>query len=243
MGPLTPGAVVKMAISAVVQQAAIEVTFQTNVPAVIQQAVMEVTFLPSAVTTVTGSTALGQSLARGGCRKMNGFDDCVLAEILRTRKIKYPPMSLPPGVDPFSMPWDEDFGFLPKEGVPFNKTGGITTPQAAAGDQIVLSFRVPTGYDGLLSGLWMGYSGAGFLQGSGDIIFRVQRNQVFLKDLSNCPFLLGNPKQPVSMTQGALLLSGQLVRLIVNVPNLSGLIQVGQSTVSGGLIGFWWARG
>jgi hypothetical protein len=182
-------------------------------------------------------------LAIGGCKKLNDFDNCVLAEILRTRKIKYPPMCImPAGVDPFSMPWDEDFGFLPKQCVPFNRSSGILTPASGA-DQVVLSFRVPTGMDGLLSGLWMGYSGAGFLQGSGDIIFRVQRNQVFLKDLSNCPFLLGNPKQPVSMTQGALLLSGQLVRLIVNVPNLSGLIQVGQSTVSGGLIGFWWARG
>ena len=198
----------------------------------------------SAIDSVISPADLQGGLAIGGCKHLNGFDDCVLAEILRTRNIKYPPLcTMPPGVDPFSMPWDEDFGFLPKEGVPFNKSGGILTPASGAGDQVVLSFRVPTGMDGLLSGLWMAYSGAGFLQGSGDIIFRVQRNQVFLKDLSNCPFLLGNPKQPVSMTQGSLLLSGQLVKLIVNVPNLSGLIQVGQSTVSGGLIGFWWARG
>jgi hypothetical protein len=81
------------------------------------------------------------------------------------------------------------------------------------------------------------------LQGSGDIIFRVQRNQVFLKDLSNLPYLLGTSKQPVPMTQGAQLLAGQLVSLIVNVPNLSGNILVGQSTVFGGLMGFWWPRG
>ena len=51
--------------------------------------------------------------------------------------------------------------------------------------------------------------------------------QVYLKD----PFVeralspREDSKQPVAMTQGAFLLSGQLVSLVVNVPNLSGNIQ------------------
>jgi hypothetical protein len=183
-------------------------------------------------------------VAIGGCRQLNQYDDCALAEVLRFRKINLPPLCvMPEGVDPYAMPWDEDYGGYPEQIVPFNKTGGITTPAPIAGDQIVFSFRVPSGYDGLMTALYFQYSGSGFSQGSGDIIFRIRKNQVFLKDLSNTFYLLGAPRLPVPMTQGAVLLSNQLVSLIVNVPNLSGNIQVGQSTVFGGLIGFFWPRG
>ena len=107
---------------------------------------------------------------------------------------------------------------------------------------MIKTFRVPYGWDGLLAGFYFNYSGAGFAQGSGDLLFRIQVNQYYLKDLSNLPFTLGDPVNPVPMTQGKILLSGQKVSAIVNVPNLSGMIQIGNSTVYAGLLGFFWPR-
>jgi hypothetical protein len=165
-------------------------------------------------------------------------------EIRKMRKITFPPSCIiPRGVDLFTMPWDEDYGAIPEQSVPFNQTGSLLTPATAAGDQTVLSFRVPSGYDGLLTALYWGYTGTGFLQGSGDLVWRVRRNQVYLNDLSNVLYAFGSSIQPAPLTQGALLKSDQLVSLVVNVPNLSGAIQIGASFVFGGLIGFWWPRG
>jgi hypothetical protein len=238
--------------SAQVQQVVLELMTINSPAARIQQVVFEMQVLPAPAPIPptppqpgrTGGLPYGVAPVLQNCQCLNQFDECELEEIRKMRAIKFPPMCImPKGLDPYQMPWDEDYGFLPKECVPFNRTGGVVTPTTASGDNTVLSFRVPEGYDGLLSGTFWGYSGTGFSQGSGDLIFRIKRNLVYLKDLSNVPFLLGSPQLPVAMTQGAFLLSGQVVSLIVNVPNLSGSIQVGASTIFGGLLGFWWPRG
>lgn len=184
-------------------------------------------------------------VGRGGCPPRNTWDACSDRYARAIRYMKLPPnmFNLPAEyINNCSTPWDDDYGAIPPEAVPIRKTSGITTPAPAAGDQTVITFRCPPGYDGILTGFFFGYSGTGFSQGSGDLIYRIQINQRYVKDLSNVEFLIGSTKSPANMTQGQLLLSGQTVNLIVNVPNLSGLIQVGQSTVSGGLYGFLYPR-
>jgi hypothetical protein len=170
------------------------------------------------------------------------YDWCLEQEIWEYRQIQFPPLCCIPKAFRNSTPWDEQQA-LPAQAKPFYREGGITTPAAAAGDQILCQFLVPTGYDGLLSGFFFGYSGQGFTQGSGDILFRIKTNQYYVKDLGNVPYLIGSTKYPCPMTEGKVLYSDQRVQAIVNVPNLSGMIQVGASTVFAGLFGFWWPRG
>lgn len=248
-----------------VQQAVLELVTLNNPNARVQQAVIEMVTLssipppvpapPTSKPAITGGgdpppglspPPYGIPQVLGNCRHLNDFDACQLAEIRKMRAITFPPMCIiPSGIDPFTLPWNDDSeapGFIPEQCVPFYKTGGVVTPTTLAGDVTVISFRVPPGYDGLLTGLYFGYSGQGFSQGSGDLLFRVRRNQVYLKDLGAVPFLLGSSQQPCPMTQGAPLLSSQLVSVIVNVPNLSGNIQTGASFVYCGMNGFWWPR-
>jgi hypothetical protein len=243
-------------MAARVQQAIVELATLNNPNARVQQAVIEMVTLssipppvpapPTSNPAITGGAPYGIPPPVSTCRRLNGFDACQLAEIRKLRAITFPPMCIiPSGLDPFTLPCDDDSeapGFIPEQCVPFYKTGGIVTPTTAAGDVTVISFRVPPGYDGLLTGLYFGYSGNGFSQGSGDLLFRVRTNQVYLKDLGAVPFLLGSSQQPCPMTQGAPLLSSQLVSVIVNVPNLSGNIQTGASTIYCGMNGFWWPR-
>ena len=178
------------------------------------------------------------------CAKRNPWDWCMFAEMVRLQRIKFPPLNSIPQQYRHWLPWDEDFGAnaIPPGAVPLNKVGGIVTPAPAAGDQIVLQTRVPFGYDGLLAGIFHFYTGNGFDQGSGDILWRVQINQRYLEDLGNIAFTLGSPQSPCPLTEGQVLLSGQTVRYIVRVPNLSGMIQVGQSQIACGLVGFFWPR-
>jgi hypothetical protein len=193
---------------------------------------------------VTSPLGLSGGAPYQGCRRRNDWDWCAVMEALQYYRIKFPPLCSIPKEYRNWLPWDEDFGAnaVPPGSVPLHRVRGIVTPAPAAGDQTILEMRMPLGYDGLLAGIFHFYSGNGFVQGSGDIVWRVQVNLRYMEDLGNIPFALGSPQSPVPLTEGQILLSGQTVRYIVNVPNLSGLIQVGQSQITAGLVGFLWPR-
>ena len=167
-------------------------------------------------------------------------DRDLLAQEELLKAIRYPTSCSIPIEWRNLLPWDDEHGAIPPGSVPINQAAGITTPAPAAGDQVMVSYRVPKGYYGLLAGFYWQYSGLGFVQGSGDIIFRLRRNQVYIKGLSNQSFTLGSTRFPIPMTQGQILLSDNVIQAIVSVPNLSGQIQVGASTCYAGLFGFLW---
>ncbi len=173
----------------------------------------------------------------------NHWDLCGEEEMRKMLRIRIPGFCTIPERYKNLLPWEDDFGAVPFQSKVINQAKGIVTPAPAAGDQVMLQYQVPHGYFGFLSGFFFQYSGIGFVPGSGDIIFRIRLNQRYLKDLSNVLFALGSTRFPVPMTQGQVLLSDQVIQAIVNVPNLSGLIQVGSSTCYAGLFGFLWPYG
>lgn len=177
-----------------------------------------------------------------GCNPRNFFDWCMFHEAIKYRKIKFPPACPIPPEWRNWLPWDDDFGAnaVPPGAVPLKRVGSIVTP--VPGDVQVASVPVPHGYDGLLAGIFQEYTGQGFDPGSGDIAWRIQLNQRYLEDLGNMLFPLGSSISPAPMTEGQILLSGQTLRYIVDVPNLSGNIQVGGSRIVVGLYGFFWPR-
>lgn len=198
--------------------------------------------------TIFGSMPTPQNPTGGpvpisGCHKRNQYDWCLFSEELEQMKITFPPMCTIPEEYRHLLPWDDEFGGVPPQARTFRPAKGILTPGPGAGDVLMVELTMPVGYDGLLSGIFQFYTGSGFIQGSGDIIWRIQVNQRYVKDLGNSPFSLGSPREPFPLTEGQILLSGQTVRYLVNVPNLSGNIQVGNSQIVCGLIGFYWPRG
>lgn len=201
-----------------------------------------ITALPNPANVITG----GLPSAIQGCKPRNKWDWCMVEEAIRMRRIKFPPLcSVPEEFRNFyPLPWADDFGVdaVPPEAAPFRNAGGIVTPTTLAGDTVVISERVPQGYDGILLGAYWFYTGSGFVEGDGDIVWRVQLNLRFLENLGNVLFQMGTPQSPMPMTEGQILLSGQTARVLVNVPNLSGAIQIGASRIVAGLIGFYWPR-
>jgi hypothetical protein len=208
--------------------------------------------VPSSAATGGGGPGSGFAGLHGRAtlcgRHKNAFDWCMFYQSLEMRDIEFPPMCTIP--EPFRqrypLPWSDDLDFgrvaVPEQAVPFSRIGSVVTPAPIAGDVVLAQERVPYGYDGLMMAFFSQYTGQGFDQGSGDIVWRIQLNQRYLKELGNVPFALGSSKSPCPLTEGQIVLSGQLMRLIVNVPNLSGNIQVGGSRIVGGLIGFYWPR-
>lgn len=130
----------------------------------------------------------------------------------------------------------------PAASIPFRKVAGIPTPLAAAGDVVVLDFQVPSGYDGLVAGCFNIYTGPGFLEGGGDIEWRILINKVYAVQLGQILVTLGSRAQAYPIDGGIQIQSGQRIRYIVNVPNLSGGILPINSQIVCGLEGLFYAR-
>jgi hypothetical protein len=199
----------------------------------------------SAQCAITVATAFQGPIPGGGppatrCPfPINLFDVCADNEARRVKRIQFPsPWRLPPD----ELPWDEEWGPVPAGWVPFNVRGSVITPATAAGDVLVCQGLVPTGYDAVLMWIWQIYTGKGFQQGSGDIVWRVQNRLQWLKSLGNMPFALGLPITPVPLTEAELLTSGSEFGYYVNVPNLSGAIQIGASYIDCGMRGYYVPR-
>lgn len=88
-------------------------------------------------------------------------------------------------------------------------------------DSAIITFEVPQGMDGVLSNHFQMYTGAGFIEGSGDIAWRIRINRTFLKDYSNMETSLGNNVSPIIFSRGGIRVSSQdEVSYIVNLgPN------------------------
>jgi hypothetical protein len=140
-------------------------------------------------------------------------------------------------------PWNLRKAMQPPEGwIPFHRSVGIATPAPVDGDVLVVDLEVPLGYDGVLRGNSHWYSGPGFVDGSGDIIWRLQTGRIYARHLGNVTVTLGRPQQTHPIRDGIWLRSTETVRYIVNVPNLSGGILIGASRIVCVLEGWFFPR-
>lgn len=96
--------------------------------------------------------------------------------------------------NPLTAPWIA----MPDGGFPFNTIGVINTPLIGIGvwvdvigPQTVPSFVVPNGYDGVIKDIFNSYNGAGFTQGSGQLVWRILRNGQAVRGYDNILAFLG----------------------------------------------------
>lgn len=126
--------------------------------------------------------------------------------------------------------------------IPFNPAGAIPLPSPADGDTVILSFRVPIGYDGMILGQYNALT-ANFTQGSGDIVWRISAAGRYLRDRGNILVTIGSPKRVYPVVGGLQLRSGNLVEFIVNAPNTGGSLPFpGAANVLAGLHGWFYPR-
>lgn len=115
--------------------------------------------------------------------------------------------------------WGEPWMRMPADGVRFPPiVGSIVIPPFNGLDTVVLQFSVPTGYDGVMVGFTQLYTGTGFVEGSGDITWRVKINQRWAKSLGNMTTSMGSLQGPTTATPGGVRIqSRQLVTYYVNI--------------------------
>ena len=124
-----------------------------------------------------------------------------------------------------------------KLGKLFNHRGRLVTPDVGD-DYVVVSFTVPTGYWCRLQSLYCTYTGTGFTAGSGDIEWRLQIGSTYARNMAAIQFELGTPGCWFPISDYILIPSARRVRMLVRIFNISGLIQIGNSYILGGLQGY-----
>lgn len=132
----------------------------------------------------------------------------------------------------------------------FNQFKAIPLPAPAAGEVELFTFKVPIGYDGIITGQSNGFinqGGGAFIEGSGDLVWRIAVNENsairFLKDCGAIIFSLGQVNNWQTAPGGLRLYSGNTCTLIVTCPNGTGsLPPPGTGQVFAGLHGHYWPR-
>lgn len=108
------------------------------------------------------------------------------------------------GIRNQAWPWVE----APPNSQPFNKIGSIATPAAGAAETVVLSWTVPPGYDGAIFGVMNIYTNPSFIEGSGNLIWRIRLAGRPAFDYGNIITTLGSV-QEMAVVYGGLLVKSQ----------------------------------
>jgi hypothetical protein len=115
--------------------------------------------------------------------------------------------------------WGEPWLRMPADGVRFPPfVGSIAMPAFDGLDHLVLTFTVPPNYDGVIVGMTQLYTGTGFVEGSGDITWRLMVNQRFPKTLGVMTTSMGSLQQPTTSAPGGVRIqSRQVIQYFVNL--------------------------
>ena len=130
-------------------------------------------------------------------------------------------------VESIKRPWID-----PPEGYSsFDAASSVTLPAEGSSDTVV-SFLVPDGWDGVVNAFSWNFTGAGFNEGSGDLVVQILRNDAAVRNYDNITVSKGTipiprpispiriySKQTVSIkisnVAGGLILTGNVVGSLV----------------------------
>lgn len=111
-------------------------------------------------------------------------------------------------------PWEQ----MPPEGERLNKLASIPLPALENVDTPIVDFTMPVGWDGVATNVMMTITGSGFIEGSGDVIWRMKVGDRWIPDFSNVIFQLNDLRNPHSLVGGYIrLLSLQRVQIFASL--------------------------
>lgn len=113
---------------------------------------------------------------------------------------------------------------MPPEARQYQEINSIPLPAANGTDTVVNTFKVPTGYDGVITSIAHYWTGAGFVEGSGDLIWRIKLQNRYARNLGNVDTTLGSLTSPCPLFRGGVrVYSQQQITYYVNHSLASGL--------------------
>jgi len=119
---------------------------------------------------------------------------------------------------------DNPLHAIPEQGREFHKYGMIPLPPVFGVDSQVLQFQVPPGYSGVVYAVLCKYAGVGYVNGSGDLLWRFRVNERWVKSLQAIPTELGDYSGYAQLDEFLRLSPGQTVRAYGWVNPATGLV-------------------
>lgn len=111
-------------------------------------------------------------------------------------------------------PWQN----MPATGQRFQRRGSIVLPMVEGVASTVLTWRVPPGWDGVITAHAHSFTGMGFDEGSGDLTWRLRRDYSYLRDLGAITESIGASANPYEVEgAGYRIYSNQTITYVVSV--------------------------
>lgn len=172
----------------------------------------------------------------------NAYDDCL---VRRRRAMAHleqcgglQKLCCPAAVSGDNPPWT----VMPPEGRRYQQIGDLTVASLTETVETnILSFRVPTGYDGVIvAHLNLANTGFPLVEGSGDITWRIRLSRRYLKDYGNITTTLGSLASPIALYRGGVrLFSDQWIYYTVTLA-AGAKGRLGDGRIFAGLFGWWY---
>lgn len=132
------------------------------------------------------------------------------------------------GVAAGSPPWE----VMPPNGRPFHYQQAVSCPALGTNDFAVISFVVPTGWNAAIKAIANLYTSAGFVEGSNDLIWRIDVDGVYLPGFDSITTTLGSTDQSRRLEGAILAKSNELVRYTVSVAAAASIpVGVGNNVI------------
>jgi len=123
-------------------------------------------------------------------------------------------------------PWVE----FPALGRYFDVPGAIPTPALGSTNVVVLTINMPPGWDGVIRFLSWNYTGAGFVQGSGDILWTLRISGAVVEEYNRVPTEMGTIQQPRPTV--IRIYENQTLEVLVSIAALAAIPIVGTQIVA-----------
>jgi hypothetical protein len=136
---------------------------------------------------------------------------------------------------------NEPFNTPPEGNAPLNEVGSVAGAGTAGTSPIILAFRVPDGWDGLIQWIKVQYTGSNFVNNSGQLEWALSIEGLFIKGYHALRSQFQGTENGLKISPGAIIKGGQRINIICSVdPNF---IPQGGSQIIAGVSGFYYPNG
>lgn len=104
---------------------------------------------------------------------------------------------------------------MPANGVPFRQAAAIDTP-AAGSTATIVSYTVPQGFQATVRALAVVYEDALFVQGAGDLTWRLAIDNAYAQGYDSITTSIGSPANPAEIQGAIRVASGQTIEIEVD---------------------------
>lgn len=136
---------------------------------------------------------------------------------------------------------NEPFNTPPEGNAPLNEVGSVAGQGTAGTTPVIMDFVVPDGWDGLIQWIKVQYTGANFVNNSGQLEWALSVDGLFIKGYHAIRSQFQGTENGLKISPGIIIKSGQDIQIICTVNGV--FVPQGGSQIIAGVSGFYYPNG